>query len=361
VADAQGPSSDRIVRVYGETWPRRPDAESGRAATSGGESTTVAPPRPGFRTEVEIIAFHRTHPANRPGGRSMPAGDAAIVVGGLAYGYEAGRWIFHGIREAYLSSMIKQGYTGVGQVLAIGESDARLIQRNLHASLGRRSFQIGGAVDGMVARKLRRYLRYLTTWGANFGAPGILPTPPLYHEDLGRQVNTRGWVMQRRLYSPKPRSRAQTQRPNRIPLLVPARLSSRRSGAAVASKKGAAVRRAPGASQPISPREIHDVLVRPVRNALANGRTIVDRAVEGLERRMPASRARTRVPPVAQRPEESEPAPRVTLASKPRVRSESRLTVRMQFRPPSQPRPLKLKLGRSDRSGGDATASKPSG
>jgi len=321
----------------------------------------VAPWSPGFRTEVEVIAFRRGDKEDPPGGLPFASEDAAIVVGGLVYGYEAGRWRFRGIKEGYVKSNLDRGYVGFGQVLAIRDSDANLIQRNLHASVGRRTFRLAGVCQGMVARRLRRYLRSLGNWGANAGAPAAFPIHPL---DLRRQVDTRGWVMERTVYSSTPGpgspTAEPTQRPWRRLTRAPAPLASGWLGDTLGFPKNAPIPRTPALARPFRPRDVRDAFVGPLRIALTNGRAIVSKAVRRVERQMPVLKARTHLPQGGEDPTASGRAASTASGRKTQVRLESRPTVRMQLRPPSRP-PLKLKVGGVERRARDDASSERKG
>jgi len=366
VPDGRSLLSNRIDRAYGDPSPRRPD-RGGAAFAYGSETTAVAPWSPGFRTEVEVIAFRWGDKDDPRGGLPFASEDAAIVVGGLVYGYEVGRWRFQGIKEAYVKSNLDRGYVGFGQVLAIRDSDANLIQRNLHASVGRRTFRIAGVCQGMVARRLRRYLTSLGNWGASAGAPGALPIHPL---DLRRQVDTRGWVMERTVYSSTPgpqlTSAAQSQRPRAGLPQAPAQLAVGWLGDAFAFPKEAPTPRTPALARPSRPRDVRDAFVGPLRTALANGRAVVSKAVRRLERQTPVVKARTHLsqggedPTASGRAASTTPGGKTQVRTESRVRSESRPTVRMQLRPPSRP-PLKLKVGGVERRARDDASSERKG
>lgn len=305
----------------------------GRQPIVGGDAGTRVRRGSAVRTEVEVIAFHSGDKSNTVGARASPAGESCVAVGGLVYAHDRNVWAFRGIKEAYVKKMLDLGYHGIGQVLAIGEADARLIQRNLHASVGRPSLQVTGVCSGMVARKLRQYLRYVGIWGTPFGAPGVLPTPPLYDDDLGKQVNTRGWVMKRVAYSPPqasataPRSLGSRildskayPRPAPIAWTPPSELTPTRE---FPSTSGLSPERALGT------RRVRSGLSGPVPDFRSGGPTIAGGAVRDEGRRLPAPKPGARVSAV--------------LAETP-VPKEARPTVKMQLRPPSRPRAVRLRI-----------------
>ncbi|HEX9341074.1 MAG TPA: hypothetical protein VF992_07900 [Thermoplasmata archaeon] len=292
-----------------------------------------------MRTEVEVITFHRAGDAKSAQGVE----DAAIAVGGLVYGMEAGRWVYRGIKETYLKSRLKQGETGVGQVLAIGEPDAKVIQRDLHASLGLRTYRITEVCSGSVARKLRGYLKTI-------GNIGLKPLHPL---DIGRQANTRGWVMQRNEYSSLSQLRAapavQIVRPERSHSPLPVRRpTSRGASSAVGNVRtvpfteGTMISSTHEERWQATSRDVGSAAVKAFRALVARGRTIIGGALRRRPKRATASTPGTvalKVTPDPATPGEGVPSvtlPAIVVA-KPKVRPVPLATVRMRLRPLSRP------------------------
>ncbi len=391
MTDGNAPSN-RVNRAFRGTRLRleqvatRP-REGGRAVavgpgtTSLGGGTTATSLRPGFRTEVEVLTFPR-EPAeglrdpNWPG----PPPEAAISVGGLVYGVESGRWVFYGIRETYLKAKLDEGSACSGQVLAISDADARVIQRNLHASVGRRTYRLTGVCTGGVARKLRQYLKFMGTWGAR-------PVHPL---DLGRQVDTRGWVIQRKAYPaapPRPppppvrasRPRGGTFAPARPrSALVPPVSAVPRTRTVAPPAAATAARAAPARARPATapapataalrapqvpaPRGLQgatrDAIIKPIRAAVARGRALLGGAMRSGARpraapKPSAEKARAPRVPRTLEPRGSAATPRGEVPRAGQGRPEARITVKMQLRPPSQAPPARPKGRAPKRGGGD--------
>ena len=343
--------------------------------------TTTPGRRAGLRNEVEVISFHKGVRQEVPAlDRHRPPTDAVIAVGGLVYGLESGRWVYRGVKETCLRSKLEKGHTGIGQVLAINEADARVIQRNLHESLGTRTYRISGTCTGIVARMLRQYLK-------NIGSFGLRPHHPL---DFGRQLSTRGWVMQRNVYTSAPPARGsrslEAERPAWMPSLPAIQRTVRTGRPARGSRRGRAPARfenapppstlfvAPGPAVPIvvtstatpamvvgpvapaaepgpmappatgraTPGAVRGAIVRPLRSAAAKGRTALGSAVRAGHDRMAAFKAKTaaaKAARVATRdapPRSSEVLPAESSRTEP-PRPAARTTVRMRLGPPSRP------------------------
>jgi len=339
-------------RAHGETGLRRPGAERAdrrrrgrtnlvsRAYPRGREPTAVAPWSPLLRTQIEILTFSGGDETTGAGLlRRTVHEEIAIGVGGLVYGFEKGRWVFRGIREAYLSSRWEQGRAGVGQVLDIDDADAKIVQRNLHASLGRRTYLISGVCSGGVARKLRQYLR------SGLGSAGLRPIHPL---DLGKQLDTRGWVVQRNAY---PAVQPAGQPAIQTPRLTPGPTPPPQSPATGESRPGppkpedgiAATAILPVARAPPNARRTGAGAVRAISRRLAmgfaRGRTTIRDAARALGKRTKPESVASPNPgrPAASEPTGSRTVLPAAVAAGPRVRPPAHATVKMQLRPPSRP------------------------